>query len=95
VLDLAREADPRLEARLRRVASFGPSPGPPWVIGRTVPSGVRAAVRRALLAMHEGAAGREVLSAGQASRFAPVTDADYDPIRRMAQESAHVELGAR
>jgi hypothetical protein len=36
--------------------------------------------------------GRAILASGIASRFAAVTDADYDPIRRMAGECERVEL---
>jgi ABC-type phosphate/phosphonate transport system substrate-binding protein len=35
--------------------------------------------------MADDLAGRDVLTAGAMSGFAPVEDADYDPIRRMAR----------
>jgi phosphonate transport system substrate-binding protein len=94
VLDLLRRRDPSLEWRLRILDSFGPSPSPPWVAARTVPGEVRDAVREALLALSSDPRGRAALRAGLASRFAPVADADYDPIRRMARESEGVLLSA-
>ena len=92
VLDFLRRDDPALAGRLRSVESLGPSPSPPWVVARAVPGEVRVAIRDALLAMSSDPRGRAVLASGIASRFAAVTDADYDPIRRMAGECGRVEL---
>jgi ABC-type phosphate/phosphonate transport system substrate-binding protein len=60
VLDLLRRRDPSLERRVRVVESFGPSPSPPWVVARTVPRELRAALRRAFLAMSSDPRGRRV-----------------------------------
>jgi len=92
VLDLLRRQDSSLAGRLRIVESFGPSPSPPWVIARVVPPELRAAVRGAFLAMSSDPRGRAVFSSGMASRFAVVSDADYDAVRRTARESERVEL---
>ena len=86
VLDLFAQRDPEAAQRLRTIDCFGPSPGPPWVVGRGVPEALRAEIRAALLGMAEDGAGREVLAAGLVARFAAVTDADYDPIRLGARE---------
>jgi phosphonate transport system substrate-binding protein len=92
VLDLLHRQDPSLAGRLRIVESLGPSPSPPWVIARTVPQDLRAAIRDAILAMAGNPRGRAVLASGMASRFAIVADSDYDSIRRMAQEGDRVAL---
>lgn len=92
VLDLLCRRDPSLGGRLRSVETFGPSPSPPWVVGRAVPEHLRAAIRNALLAMSTDPEGRAALASGMASRFAAVTDADYDQVRRMARECDRVEL---
>lgn len=92
VLDLLGRQDPSLARRLRIVESLGPSPSPPWVIARAVPHDLRAAISDALLGMSGDPMGRTILASGMASRFAAVTDADYDPIRRVAQEAERVEL---
>ena len=92
VLELLHRQDASLVERLRIVESLGPSPSPPWVIARTVPQELRAAIRDAILAMDGDPRGRAVLDSGMASRFATVADSDYDPIRRMAQEGDRVTL---
>jgi phosphonate transport system substrate-binding protein len=92
VLDLLNQRDKSLGGRLRVVESMGPHPSPPWVVARTVPRELRAAIRRALLAMASDSRGRAVLAAGMASRFAMVADSGYDSIRRMAREGDGVEL---
>jgi phosphonate transport system substrate-binding protein len=90
VLDLVIQRDPAVADRLRSISCLGPSPSPPWVIGPRVPEHVRRATRTALVEMHEDDSARRVLEAGLVVRFAPVTDADYDPIRRMALEARTV-----
>ena len=92
VLDLLRLEDPGLSGRIRTVETLGPSAMPPWVVSRTVPAGLRRALRQALLAMSGDVRGRAALALGMASRFAAVTDRDYHPIRRMARESEPVAL---
>jgi phosphonate transport system substrate-binding protein len=92
VLDLFAQRDPEGAQRLRTIDGFGPSPSPPWVIGRGVPEPLRAEIRAALLGMAEDAGGRDVLAAGLAARFAAVADADYDPVRRSAREAQAVDL---
>ncbi len=73
---------------LRVVATLGPSPHPPFVTSAAVPHETHARLQAALLAMHETPSGRQALSLGNVARFEAVTDADYDPIRRMAAEAA-------
>lgn len=85
VLDLELARDPSLARALRVVETLGPSPQPPWVIGRHVPARQRQAVRESLLSMHEDPQGRLILAAGLTERFAAVTDADYDELRDMAE----------
>jgi phosphonate transport system substrate-binding protein len=92
VLDLVAQRDPEVVQRLRTIECFGPSPSPPWVIGRGLPEPLRAEIRAALLDMAGDAAGRHVLAAGLVARFAAVTDADYDPVRRIAREAQAVDL---
>lgn len=88
VLDLELARDPSLARDLRVVETLGPSPQPPWVVGAHVSPAVEAHIRSALLGMHRDPTGRLILAAGLIDRFAAVTDADYDPIRRMAAQAA-------
>jgi phosphonate transport system substrate-binding protein len=83
VLAIALCDDPALAARLRVIATFGPSTIQPVVAARHVPEALRAALRAALLAMGDDPAWRARLAPGFVTRFAPVTDATYDDIRAM------------
>ncbi len=85
VLELAYEADPTLKTQLRIIDTLGPSPIPPWIVSRKLSPDVREAIRCAFLQMHQTPAGRAILRDSQMLKMAAVTDADYDPIRHMAQ----------
>jgi phosphonate transport system substrate-binding protein len=87
VLELELEKDPTLETKLRVLDTLGPSPIPPWVIRRSVPEGLRKAVRETLIGMAEDPRDREVLAELPVARFARVKDSDYDPIRLMTAKT--------
>lgn len=93
VLEWELERNPMLADRIRVIETLGPSPIPPLVVTTRLPSDLRDDLRRFLLALPETAEGRAVLAAGRLSGFAPVTDRDYDPIRRMADLATNT-LGA-
>lgn len=88
--ELARSAS--LKDQLRIIEVFGPSPIPPWVILRSVPSELRYALRQVFLQMHQDSEGQAILKTGHMERFVPVADQDYDPIRHMAQRAESVKL---
>lgn len=90
VLDLARRDDPALVGRVRAVASLGPYPAPPFVAARGLPAELRARLRAAIVALHERAEGRAALASAGLAGFAPVDDADYDPVRSVAQQAEGV-----
>jgi phosphonate transport system substrate-binding protein len=92
VLELLRRRDPGVRRQLRVVERLGPSPMPPFVASRIVPSRLRDAIRRALVGMDRTEEGRAILRRGLASRFAAVRDRDYDVVRRMAREARGVRL---
>jgi phosphonate transport system substrate-binding protein len=75
--------DPGLGAGLRVVASLGPSTAQPVVASRRLPGRLRNKLRRALLGMADDPSARPALARALVARFAPVTDASYDDIRRM------------
>jgi phosphonate transport system substrate-binding protein len=77
---------PELRARLRVVASFGPSPIPPLIISRSVEPTLKQRIRETLLTMHYDPRATRELSKGQIKRFAAVCDTDYDPIRAMYEQ---------
>jgi len=94
VLELICARAPAIRSQLRVIATLGPSPMPPWVIGRAVDPGLREQVRALLLGMHADPLGRAILGHAQIARFAAVTDRDYDPIRRMLRAASDVRLGS-
>ncbi len=83
VLELAVVDAPEIMQQLRVIEVLGPSPIPPWIVSTTLPLELRNAVRCAFLNMHTTTEGREILAASQMTKFAAVTDADYDIIREM------------
>jgi len=91
VLAVARRDDPSLARDLRVIDTLGPSTIQPVVAARTLPDGLKADLQAVLLTMHNDPAARAPLSHGLVERFASVTDATYDDIRRMlaAAESAN------
>lgn len=91
VLELEQHRRPDVADHLRIVATLGPSAIPPGVISLSAPAPIRHALRQALLAMADDPAA-PLLHAAGLSRFAPVTDSDYDPIRRMDRRAAPVRL---
>jgi phosphonate transport system substrate-binding protein len=92
VLDLELQQRPGLAEQIRVVASLGPHPIPPAVIGKHVPAGIAEQLRAALLRMHQDPAGRTALAAGVVDRFVTIADADYDAIRATAQRADQVQL---
>jgi len=83
VLEHELRTRPGLASQIRVVETLGPSPIPPVVVSRALAADVRHAMRSTLLRMHVDRVGRQVLSRARIDRFVAVTDADYDPIRRM------------
>ncbi|MCX7197282.1 MAG: PhnD/SsuA/transferrin family substrate-binding protein, partial [Proteobacteria bacterium] len=92
VLETELRAAPGRARGLRTIATFGPSPIPPWVVSTQLPPSTRAGLRAALLALPADAAARAMLDAAQVARFAAVDDAWYAPIRSMALEAASYPL---
>lgn len=92
VLETELGLRPEIVGQIRTVERLGPSPIPPWVVRREVPSALAAEIRRAFVEMHADPAGAALLAQAQMRHFAPVTDSDYDPIRRMAALAERVTL---
>src|ERR1700687_1923367 len=92
VLEAELRRLPALDSEIRIVETLGPSPMPPWVVHKSVPLELRAALRRVLLEMHEDVQANAILEEWGISHFAPAVDALYDPIRKMSAEERHVTL---
>jgi phosphonate transport system substrate-binding protein len=82
VLERELVTDSPAAAAVCVVEILGPSPAPPAVVHTKVPTLIRTRIREMLTTMHEHRAGRAVLDAMGVSHFAPVSDCDYDPIRK-------------
>lgn len=83
VLAVELRNDPMLASAVRVIATLGPSTIQPLVAHQRLPETLRAGIRATVLAMHEYERGRAVLERGLVERFVPVSDGDYDDIRRM------------
>lgn len=92
VLEQEMSDRPAIGRQLRVVQTLGPSPIPPLVIGRDLPIALSRRIRDFILSMHEDPDGRAVLAAARMSRFVPVSDADYEPIRDMERLGRHIHL---
>lgn len=92
VLDLLVAQQPQLREKIRVIEALGPSPIPPWVIGRHVPPALRNQLRLALTEMHADMAGQAILQRSQVRQFAPVTDANYERTREMLTGAKMVVL---
>lgn len=93
VLEIELEHRPEISEHIRTIAIWGPSPIPPWVIHKQVPSKMRARVRSALLEMDSDVAGKAVLANLGMKRFARVRDEDYNSIREMKLKARQVRFG--
>ena len=78
--------------KLRVVELIGPSPMLPWVASSQLDSGLRARIRHALTTMHKTEAGIHLLHTTPVARFAPVSDADYNPMRQMLAAAEKVKF---
>ncbi|HLA98035.1 MAG TPA: PhnD/SsuA/transferrin family substrate-binding protein [Anaerolineales bacterium] len=92
VLEIELENKPEVEDRIRTVATWGPSPIPPWVVQKRLPDRLKTAIREILLGMEAEIEGRRVLASLRLKRFARVRDEDYNPIRAMFRLADRVRL---
>jgi phosphate/phosphite/phosphonate ABC transporter binding protein len=72
---------------VRVIDSVGPAGIPPVVVSHKVGAGVRQALARAFVTMHEDPEGRKILDAAFVEKFVAVDDGNYDDIRRMEQRA--------
>jgi phosphonate transport system substrate-binding protein len=93
VLEIELKNRPERSDHLRTIATWGPSPIPPWVIRKQISTKMRAIIRSVLLGMESDVEGKAVLADLGMKRFTRVSDADYDPIREMALKARRVHFG--
>ncbi|MEW6280080.1 MAG: PhnD/SsuA/transferrin family substrate-binding protein [Candidatus Eremiobacterota bacterium] len=92
VLESELSRRPSLAEEVRILEVLGPSPMCPAVASTRLPEELKRGLREALLGMHADPEGAEVLAGLPLLRFSPVSDPDYDPIRRMEAEAATISL---
>ncbi|MGH2496694.1 MAG: PhnD/SsuA/transferrin family substrate-binding protein [Ktedonobacteraceae bacterium] len=83
VLDVFLAQNTTAAATLRTIDMLGPSSAPPVVIAKTVDATLKRDIRAALLTMHEDLQAARALRCGAIERFVPVSDEDYQDIRKM------------
>ncbi|MFL5733727.1 MAG: PhnD/SsuA/transferrin family substrate-binding protein [Chloroflexia bacterium] len=95
VLAVAFRDDPGLVLQLRVIDTLGPSTIQPVVAASRLSAKLKAEIRSALLGMADDPSARERLAEAFIDRFVPVTDADYEGIRKQlaaAEEAGFFEL---
>jgi phosphonate transport system substrate-binding protein len=85
VLELALKNDPYIQAKIKIIDSFGPSPIPPWIVSTQIPIEVRKKLQTLLFCMDQDADGKTILAKIGLDHFDQVDDHWYDPIREMAK----------
>ena len=95
VLEAELARAPHVRSDIRIIGSLGPSPMPPWVMRRDLPVAMKHSLREVILGMGDDPDGQDILHAWGISRFVPVNDATYDPIRLMSAGASHVRLSAQ
>jgi len=92
VLTIALRDDPPLADRVRTVAALGPSTIQPVVAAARLPVDLRDALRATLVDLTDDPAAAEPFAHGCLAGFVPVTDRDYDDIRRMELDAGAAGL---
>jgi phosphonate transport system substrate-binding protein len=92
VLEWAIDQRPEISEQIRVIATFGPSPIPPWVMSKKISLSVRSQLRALLLSMHRDPRGEAILERAGLERFFGAQDRDYDPIRIMASKAEQVSF---
>ena len=87
VLTIALRDDPLLAERVRAVAALGPSTIQPVVAAARLPLDLQDSLCAALVDLTEDPAAAGPFAHGSMVGFVPVTDRDYDDIRRMEHDA--------
>jgi phosphonate transport system substrate-binding protein len=92
VLEVEISRRPALAGQIRVLDTIGPSPIPPWLVNGRLSQELQHSLRQAFWNMHRDAHGRRILRSARLARFVPVSDSDYDPLRKMTAQAAVVEF---
>lgn len=83
MLDVSFLQDSALAAKLRVIATLGPSTIPPVVASRSLDPALKHSIRSILIDMHHDPRVAVELRKGAIARFVPIADEDYHDIRQM------------
>jgi phosphonate transport system substrate-binding protein len=92
VLEIELRKNPELEKEIKVIATWGPSPIPPYVISLRLPVVLRQRIRAVIIDMARDPKGARIMADGKMLRFTSVRDKDYDPIREMERAAQNVVL---
>lgn len=92
VLSIAVAARPELREGIRVIESWGPFPIQPLVARSDVPRSVTDAVSEILSTIHEDGALNDMLKRLGVTRFASISDEDFDQERRAMKECSGLTL---
>lgn len=81
VFDYVAEREPDLMQKIRVIGQIGPSPSPPFVAHRSIPSETRVQIKQALLDLSGDRDFLARVAPHHLADFAAVDDHSYDPIR--------------
>jgi phosphonate transport system substrate-binding protein len=85
VLAVAFRDDPGLRSDLRIIGTLGPSTIQPVTVARRMPVTLKSELRHLLWEMAEDLEAKDLLNQNLIERFVPISDSDYDDIRRMCR----------
>jgi phosphonate transport system substrate-binding protein len=94
VLAIVLRNNVELRSQVRVIESWGPSSIQPIVASRRLSQQFRLDLRSVLVNMIDEPSVGSLLSAGMVERFVPVSDTDYDDIRRMRDLSETATVGS-
>lgn len=92
VLEAELARYPQLRGDIRVIDTLGPSPMPPWVMRKDLPFALKQSLRELFRDIAGDPEGMKILQSWGISRFDPMDDVAYDPIRLMSSDAENVRL---
>ncbi len=90
VLDVAMRLDPSIDQKIRKVATIGPNPIPPVVVGKWLPQEHKDTLQDIYLNLHKNPDLQTLFHAFGFSHFCKVDQTDYDIIDSLVSMSPKV-----
>jgi phosphonate transport system substrate-binding protein len=87
VFEVTLRRNPILTEHIHCIDLLGPSTIPPVVVAKNMPTRIKDQLHETLITMHDDSYMSERLHEGMIERFVPITDRQYDDIRKMQQST--------